>query len=255
MENKSLIIIIVIISFIVLGCSDQKSSTAFNDQFEFISSKIKSSHDKLITRVEETGYSPAGKKFIEISESVTNKTQELINRVNRGAIPQKQDISDLIASTRYKYDTIPVDSVFIYHSLDAFKHTHDKEVFKMSLLLFNSDLIHNIRELFDGYFQEVDYLKPVAIAKSFEIKKGEIFQGTAISQAKMVAVKYVYELDDPQTMEGYVELPSKASNDYDGIIQIKGVETGIHNIKLKSTHWQNGKQVTFENNFELKVRE
>lgn len=182
-------------------------------------------------------------------------TQALLDKIDNGEVVNNQEIFDLKGLSYNRYDTIPIDSTFILKAFDEFSQTGNKEVFKISLLLFHSDFINSTIRIFNSYFQKVDYLKPIPIGSRFTIKKGETFSGKAISQAKMVGIKYLYEIDDPQTSEGFFELPSNVSSEYDGIINIKGREVGIHKIKLRSTHWQNGEKVMFENEFELEVTE
>lgn len=123
------------------------------------------------------------------------------------------------------------------------------------MLLFNLDVIDNTRELFHSYFQDVEYFNTIVLADDFIIRKGETFKGKAISQAKMVAIRYLYELNDPQTDEGYVALPAHTTSEYDGIISIKGTTVGTHKIKIRSIHDFNGVERIFENEFELIVTE
>lgn len=77
----------------------------------------------------------------------------------------------------------------------------------------------------------------------------------AILQAKKGHVKYHYTMDDPQTPEGFQDLPSWASSEYDGIVRIKGLKAGRHQVKLNATQWHNGKEVTTEGSFEIEVVE
>ncbi|MEM1001269.1 MAG: hypothetical protein AAGH46_01310 [Bacteroidota bacterium] len=71
----------------------------------------------------------------------------------------------------------------------------------------------------------------------------------------MAAIKYLYEINDPQTEKGFVEFPSWVSSDYDGIVRIKGNAVGTHKIKIRTTQIANGKDRTFEGEFEITVTE
>lgn len=247
--------ILILLGFLLLSCNKQSTSVDSSNQIEFIKAQINRRSSDLITHVEETGYSPAGKEFIEISEKLSEKTQNLISKIDNGEIPQKEVVHEIIDLANNRYDTIPIDSLFITQAYNKFKQTGNKEIFKVSLLLFNADFINSIHSKFSNYFQHVDYFIPIPVGDKFTIRKGDSFNGMAISQAKMVAIKYLYEIDDPQTDEGFVELPYNVASKYDGIINIKGKEVGVHKIKLRSTHWQNGKKISFENEFELEVTE
>ncbi len=93
------------------------------------------------------------------------------------------------------------------------------------------------------------------VRDNFTIKKGETFKGTGISQAKVAAIKYLYEIDDPQTEEGFIELPSWTGSGHDGIVRIKGTNVGIHKVKVRATQMADDKGRTFEGEFEITVTE
>ncbi|WP_339609308.1 hypothetical protein [uncultured Roseivirga sp.] len=214
--------------------------------------KIQESKSKLNDKVLETGHSPTGERLIEISDQFSNRIDELITRVSNNETINSSDIEKLIGITSFKYDTIKVDTSFINLAFKDYSENSKKE-FITSLLLFNLSMIENTRDLFNSYFFDVEYFKPLVISDDFTIKMGETFKGTAISQAKMAAIKYIYEIDDPQTEEGFVELSSWASSGYDGIVEIKGTSVGRHKVKIRTTQIADGKELTFEGEFEITV--
>lgn len=242
----------VIFIFLLCSCEHKQSTTSNQHQIEYLNSKIKSSKNKLENKVLQTGYSPAGKRFIEISEQFTQKTNELINRIFNNEEITRSDIEELEHIVIYKYDTIPLDTAFIYRAFEQYDSKNGSD-FITSLLMFNLSTINNTKDLFQSYFFDVEYFNPIVLSDNFTIKKGETFKGTAIAQAKMVAVKYRYQIENPQTDQGYMELPSWASSDYDGIINIKGTKIGTHKIKIKSIHTLNGEDKEFEGEFEITV--
>ncbi|UII20530.1 hypothetical protein [Fulvivirga ligni] len=248
-------LLLILFGLLLLGCNKKSNSVDLSRQKEFVQAQIIGKTHDLNTRVKETGYSLVGREFVKIGEQLNIQTQNLISEIERDQMPSKNAVLDLIAMANNKYDTIAIDSSFITQAYDEFKQTGRKESFILSLLLFNSDFISSIHNQFGSYFQQVDYFEPIAVGDNFSIKKGETFKGKAISQAKMVAVKFLYEIDDPQNDEGFVELPSNVNSKSDGIINIIGKKVGTHKIKLRSTYWQNGKKVSFENEFELEVKE
>lgn len=240
---------------ILCSCEDRQATTINQNQIEFLKSKIVSSKTKLADKVMETGESPGGRKFIEISEQLTAKTEKLIDKISDQEKIELSDIRELEETIRYKYDTIPLDTAFIYEAFNKYKSNNNNSEFITSLLIFNLSTINNIRDLFQSYFFDVDFFKPVVLSDNYTIKKGETFKGSAISQAKMVAIKYLYEIDDPQTEEGFIELPSWSSSDYNGIINIEGKELGTHKIKIKAIHNLNGEDKEFVEEFEITVIE
>lgn len=251
--RKYLPIIFAVLVF--WSCSDKQSNSANSIQNEFLKKQIENSKSKLKDKAYETGYSPAGKRFIEISQQVSNRTIELIEKLSTNVAIPTTDIDELIEMAKYEYDTIKFDSTFLRKSFENYSSLRT-ENFETSLLLFNLDVIDEARELLHSYFFDVEYFVPVVLSDKFTIKKGETFKGTAISQAKMVAVKYIYEIDDPQTEEGFVELPAWTTSNYDGIISIKGTQVGTHKIKIRTTQrYDSGVERTFEEEFEVTVIE
>ncbi|MEQ6117915.1 hypothetical protein [Reichenbachiella sp. MALMAid0571] len=217
--------------------------------------QIENSKSKLKDKVYETGYSPAGKRFIEISQQVSNRTTELIEKLSTNVAISTTDIDELIEMAKYEYDTIKFDSTFLRKSFENYSSLRT-ENFETSLLMFNLDVIENARELLSSYFFDVEYFIPVVLSDKFNIKKGETFKGTAILQAKMAAIKYLYEIKDPQTEEGYVQLPAWSTSNYDGIVRIKGTQVGTHKIKIRTTQrYDSGIERTFEEEFEITVTE
>jgi len=177
----------------------------------------------------------------------------LIHRINTNKEVSNDDISEIINLSKYDQDTVNVNTDLLKNELNEFKKDKNRESIILSLLLFNLDVTESFRETFNNYFYDVDYMKPVVVSKTFTVRKGDDFVGSAILQSKMAAVKFQYEMDDPQTTEGFIELPSYFSSDYNGIVKIKGLDVGMHKIKLRAYHWQNGKKVSFENEFEIEV--
>ncbi|MBL3657438.1 hypothetical protein [Fulvivirga sediminis] len=250
--NKFLMLLLSLLIF--ESCSNERVDSAVLIKNDYLKTKINEATDKLNDKVLETGSSPAGKRFIRMCEQFSSRTDELIKRISNDSIIELSDLDDLISLTRYKYDTIKVDTAFIKQAFQDYTDNPTKE-FATSLLLFNLSTINHVRELFDSYFLAVDFVKPMVISDDYTIRKGETFRGRAISQAKMVAVKYIYEIDDPQTEEGFVELPSEASTNYDGIVRIKGATEGTHKIKIRATQISGGKARKFEEEFEITVTE
>lgn len=248
-------ILVVLYTFTILcSCEDRQPTTVNQNQIDFLKSKIEYSKSELNNKVYETGASPGGIKLIEISEQLTAKTAKLISKISNEEKIKLSDIRELEETVQYKNDTIPLDTAFLHQAFNSYNSNNNSD-FITSLLIFNLSTINNIRDIFHSYFFDVDFFKPVVVSDNFTIKKGETFKGSAISQAKMIAIKYLYEIDDPQTEEGFIELPSWASNDYNGIINIKGKELGTHKIKIKSIHTLNGEDKEFDGEFEITVIE
>lgn len=246
------LIAILFISLIFCSCNNKELNSSTSIQNEFQNKKIEEATKKLNEKVLETGSSPAGIRFIEISKQVTSRTRELINRVDNDEKITSLDIEELIKLVNYKKDTIRIDTTFIIKAFEEYRATGTDD-FTTSLLLFNFSVIENTRDLFANFFYNVEYFKPIVISEKFTIKKGETFNGTAILQAKMVGIKYIYKIEDPQTDEGFVKVPSWASSDYDGIVQIKGITPGTHKVKLRTTQIANGEERAFEGEFDLTV--
>lgn len=105
-------------------------------QNDYPKTKIKDSKARLNDKVLETGYSPAGKRFIEICEQFTSQTNELIERISNNEMINSSDIKELISLTNYKYDTIKLDTAFINKAFKDYSANPTSE-FATSLLLFN----------------------------------------------------------------------------------------------------------------------
>lgn len=250
--SNYLIFVLAIVIFI--SCGNERTNTFTVLENNYLKKKIQESKVKLNDMVYQTGYSPAGKRFIEICEQFTNSTDELVKRVADNETISNADIEELIRLANYRFDTIKIDTAFINKAFEDYSANGSND-FATSLLLFNLFTIESTRELFDSYFYDVEYFKPRVISDNFTIKKGETFEGVAISQAKMVTIRYIYEINDPQTEDGFVELPSWTSSDNDGIARIEGKTVGTHKIKIRTTHIAAGKSRTFEDEFEITVTE
>lgn len=248
-------LIFVLAIMVFISCGNERTSTLTAIENNYLKKKIQESKAKLNDMVHQTGYSPAGKRFIEICEQFTNSTDALVKRVADNEIISTADIEELIRVANYQFDTIKIDTAFINNAFEDYSANRSND-FATSLLLFNLSTVESTRELFDSYFYDVEYFKPRVISDKFTIKKGEIFEGTAISQAKMAAIRYRYDVNDPQAGAGFVELPSSTtSGDNDGIERIEGKTGGIHKIKIRTTQIATGKSRTFEDEFEITVIE
>lgn len=98
--RKIITLPILLIAFV--ACNSDCPNSITVKQREFLKSKIELNTEKLLVKVEETGYSPAGKKFIEICNSVNAQTQAIIEAIEKGERIAEDDIAELINATNYK---------------------------------------------------------------------------------------------------------------------------------------------------------
>ncbi|MGJ3233733.1 hypothetical protein [Marivirga sp.] len=242
----------LLLIFLVTACSDNRDKI-YEVQNQFLLEEIEESNNKLKFRVEETGNSPVGKDLHKVCKKLTKTNIELTNKISKGEQIERKDIQDLIEIAGNTRDKIDIDSTFLFEGFSQYEQTNSI-AFTNILLQFNLSTVNNIREHFNSFFPYVDLLNPRVISDKFEIKKGEIFRGTAISEAQMVAVSFKYEIDDSQTDEGFIEIPANASSNYNGIVKIKGLETGQHKIRVRTTQMVNGEEKSFEDYFILTVK-
>ena len=180
---------LVLLVIIFCSCSEQQANNTNALQNQFIEMQIENSRSKLIDKVEDTGYSPAGKRLIELSEQVSDRTNELIAMLSTNNSISASDIEELIEMADDEHATVNFDTTFLKESFKNY-NSLDTKNFETSLLLFNLDVVEKAREKLNSYFFDVEYFIPVVLSDKFNIKKGETFKGTAILQAKMVGVKY-----------------------------------------------------------------
>ncbi|MGL1888999.1 MAG: hypothetical protein OCD76_20970 [Reichenbachiella sp.] len=242
-------------AFVFFSCNSERTDSLISIQNGYLRNQIEEAQTKLKEKVIRTGNSTAGRRFIEIGEQISNRTIELIKTLQQNNNIASPDIEALIQMTKNKYGIIKTDTTFIKTAVNDYSSSRTKK-FETSLLLFNLNVIESTRQLLHSNFYDVEFFIPIVISNNFTIKKGETFNGTAILQAKMSAIKYIYEIDDPQTDEGFMEVQSWASSNYDGIIRIKGSETGTHKIKIRTTQkYDDGMERAFEEEFEITVTE
>lgn len=250
--NKALIITS---GWILIGCK-QNGQPQTELQIEYLRAKVQTSLEQLIRLNNETGNTPAGKNFTNIGPKTTERVEQLVNSLNDGIqIDLTSAINEIIKGTFYGYDTIELNTGFLKQSLMNYEQSKDIQSLQISLLLFNIEVIEEYYDLYMSYNYHFDIIKPIAVLNSYKVKKGQYFEGFAKTVAKQSGLSFVYELSDPQTKDGFVELPRSYKWNYDGKIRIKALTPGKHIVKLRASHFQNGKAVTFEDELEVEVTE
>ena len=250
--NKTLIITSI---WILIGCK-QNSRLQTDLQIEYLRAKVQTSLEQLTRLNHETGNTPAGMNFANIGTKTTERVEQLIQDLNDGIqIDLTNAIDEIIKETFYEYDTTELNTEFLKQSLMNYEGSKNIQSLQISLLLFNIEVIEQYYDLYMSYSYHFDIIKPIAVLNSYKVKKGQYFEGFAKTVAKQSGLSFVYELSDPQTKDGFVELPRSFKWNYDGKIRIKAMTPGKHIIKLRASHFQNGKSITFEDELEVEVLE
>lgn len=253
--NMKKIIIRLIVVLILAGCRSPQPSLVF--QIDHLSESIVKKKKLLVQRVEETGSTQLGNSLLEISDKLTNQTDFLIEQIRNDSLPKIEKINEItnIYYPKLLQLRIERNDQFLYESYEEFVDKNNSELFILSLLMYNEHVIRNMIDFHIGGFQCFDNLNPMVLSDGNEIKQGEVFEGLALTEARLIHFPFIYEIDDPQTDEGFVRIPSNTDNFPGGLIRIVGTKVGTHKIKVRSTIRRNGEDDTYPSEFTLKVIE